>query len=437
VRELDAWATAWLDVRRTQCNAAIERSSTTVAPHASMCLEAAHARFAALVERLAAGDERTVIDAFNLVDRLPNVIACSGDQGGELGPAVREEAVAIEHELARAMTLGAAAGLAIADSALVRADATAVPLLGARARLTRAQLLEEVDRTDDAIASYHDAIVEAESSGDDRLAVEALVMLAFARGVLRHDFDDAHTALDLAAAKVERGALDWLAQARVTRIRGQVLHAARRWPEALVELERAYALYVEHLGSDHPNAARLESSLAATKFHMGDIAGAEAHTRHAVEVMSRRLGENHPLLLFTRSDLAVFAKMRGDTDEAVAQLEVLVPKIDVAVGDGDHRKSVAFLQLGGAQLAAGRAAAAVATLRRAVELRERMLPESDLDMRALRAVLLEALVTAGELDEARRELADLRRIHAEHGSSDPEHPKVLAEIADMLATATR
>jgi tetratricopeptide (TPR) repeat protein len=94
-----------------------------------------------------------------------------------------------------------------------------------------------------------------------------------------------------------------------------ILHALGRDEEAEALLRHALPILERELGADHPEVAGAWNNLGSA---LTDLDAAAEAYRRALEAKERTLGPDHPSLAITLNNLAVNARRRGATDEAEA-----------------------------------------------------------------------------------------------------------------------
>jgi tetratricopeptide (TPR) repeat protein len=108
-----------------------------------------------------------------------------------------------------------------------------------------------------------------------------------------------------------------------------ILHGLGRDDEARALLEHAIPVLSRELGDQHPEVAAAWSNLAAT---LPDLDAAAAAYRRALAAKEAALGPEHPSVAITLNNLGVNARRRGRGDEAEAlyrrALEILEPRVD-------------------------------------------------------------------------------------------------------------
>jgi DNA-binding CsgD family transcriptional regulator len=212
------------------------------------------------------------------------------------------------------------------------------------------------------------------------------------------------------------------------------LHGA--WPEALEEARRAEE---RCLAGENPAAAGEASYRQAEILRLrGDLGGAEEAYRDA----SRRGREPQPglaLLRLAQGDVgaarSAIARDLAETDEAGRRAAVLPAYVEIALAAGDRDAAfracgeleslapedgrgalaaIAAQARGTVELASGRAAAALAPLRRAVEEWQRL--EAPYEAARVRDLLGLACRALGDEDAAALELGAARAVYEQLGA---------------------
>jgi eukaryotic-like serine/threonine-protein kinase len=210
---------------------------------------------------------------------------------------------------------------------------------------------------------------------------------------------------------------------------GQVYSQQGELAKAEPLLQEALAIRQRIYGDDHPDTATSRNNLASLLQDQGDLAAAEPLYRTALASVERRLGTAHPDYAAHLNNLATLLEERRRFADAEPlyrrSLEVrrLVYKTDehAAVARAEH-------SLGRVLLALQRPREAEPHVRRALAVRERVLPAGHFEIGLGRALLGELLAASGRASEAEPLLTGaLEHIKQAQG---PRHPAV----ADCLLT---
>ena len=146
--------------------------------------------------------------------------------------------------------------------------------------------------------------------------------------------------------------------------RGEISEAEPLFRESLTTNERL-------LGLEHPNAAAAKNSVGNVLAAKGDLAGAEKLQREALLVRQRIFGPSNPESAFAVLPLAGTLEMQGRNREAEILLSDAYSIVLSAMG-ADHPRVVNMaVDLSRVRIARGDAAGVEATLRHALEMRQR------------------------------------------------------------------
>jgi eukaryotic-like serine/threonine-protein kinase len=219
------------------------------------------------------------------------------------------------------------------------------------------------------------------------------------------------------------------ALARVLGQLGQVYNQRGEFARAEPLLREALAIRQRAYGDDHPDTASSRNNLASLLHDQGDLAGAEPLYRTALAQVETRLGKAHPDYAVHVNNLATLLEERQRLAEAEPLYrESLRVRQAVYKTDEHHSVARAMHSLGRALLGLGRVGEAGAYVRRALEIRERVLPAEHYEIGLGRALLGEVHAAEGRRQEAESALTDaLAHITKAQG---PDHPAV----ADCLLT---
>ncbi len=181
-------------------------------------------------------------------------------------------------------------------------------------------------------------------------------------------------------------------------------------------LERAVAV-ADACGCPHPSVTlRGRVVLAEAQNRLLEAAAAERSLRRALEDSVRSNGPHHLDTLQVSLRLTHALVNLGRIDEAVALLEPLRPVVDGPRGADEFSGPHLLHALGEALSLQGHHVEAVATLRRAIELRDRSRPGTPFSA-WLQETLAQVLVRAGRIDEAQRAAEEAERIERATGTA--------------------
>jgi len=336
---LDAYGNAWLAAGVSACKATRVngRYSEAILDRRTQCLDRARSRVGALVDLLV---ERTAHDqALAAIDELPDLAACDdvnalANEALPTSPVQRARFAAVHANLDRAMAQidlrRPEAALAQLQGSRALVAAAASHQLDAEEQYVTGLALAQLDRRDDAAATFERAYEAARAAANERLEVKDALELA---GLL--DREPATRAT----------AKSWLGRARAV--------ADRLDDTALAAL-----------------VSEREGSLA---FASNDYTAAERAFRTAVKLRSQKYGDVDLRTALTRSSLASALIKTGKLDDARRELRKAMADLIAARGDAHPSLVTMWNALGTLELAVGNATAArdalVEARRRAILVR--------------------------------------------------------------------
>ncbi|MBX7080211.1 MAG: serine/threonine-protein kinase [Nannocystaceae bacterium] len=442
---LDDYARSWQSARTEACLDAHVREqwSEALLDRSRWCLDDRRRGFEALLDELERADAEVVSRAVRAAAGLPTLTWCrDGDALARLPPPPaqqRDEVADVAAQLARADALSLASrvseGLALASQARERADALAWPPLRAITRAIEADLLEIDAQYERAAEVGADAYFEAARIDAWDVAAATATQLALTVGERNRQRDEAmqwarHAQLSLAHA----GATGGVDEARLLRVMAAVEFNAGDAAASIALGERALAMYQRLLGDEHPDVAYTLTNLANAHHAAGDYAGARALNLHALALLEATLGPDHPEVARACENLASALYDLGDyTQAGVVQRRAL--SIWEATVDEDN-PALAFSRsnLGTIYDAAGDYAASLPLYERAATSLERRLGPDHPDLALVLNNLAASHRALGELARAteiyRRALAIAQK------ANGPDHPDVALALANLGDVAT-
>lgn len=149
--------------------------------------------------------------------------------------------------------------------------------------------------------------------------------------------------------------------------RGEIAEAERLFRENLAVTERL-------LGAEHPNTAASVNFVGNVLAVKGDFKEAEKLQRDALARRRRIFGATTAESAFAVTSLATTLEMQGRNEEAEALLSDAYATVTAAVGADNPRVVPMGVDLARVRIARGRAAGEEASLRQALEIRQRMYP---------------------------------------------------------------
>lgn len=384
---IEAWTTQWTEARTETCVAATVEASMSADLYArsEACLQERRAELEGLLEVLhdgVPGDVSRVVPAVSGlagIDECRDHVALQRRAVLPEDPKQRARIEALRLELRRVRGAGAAGDFAKvlqrAEALQEAADAEGYDPLRARAALLVGKLRAYGGESETAEAALREAFVVATSAGDDELAAEAALQLAFHVGYRGAQFEEGLVWVTTAEALARRldqvdgtlgaevlthqgiimqrqGDVEVAAEAeqKSLEIRERILgrehpevagslnnlanaYTALRQPKRAQELlERALDIETAAYGADHPNVAMTLSNLGNLAADMGKFDRAEELLSRALHAREIALGSRHPALAHTLSNLGLLMHQRGDRQAAREYYERALPILEAKHG---------------------------------------------------------------------------------------------------------
>lgn len=258
---------------------------------------------------------------------------------------------------ARALSIGAAAHLAMADYESAKAGfERALPIIVGSAETTAeakasayhnlAEVHRELQEYDRALQLYRSAldIVEGAYGPASLQSARATAALALAHHSMG-DLANAEPLYRRAMAIADAPGSGERAPSAVLANLAELLWRQNRLDEAEVLVTRALAIETQELGPDHPNVATTLNTLAGIQADRGQDEQALASYQRALEIRRHALGPTHPSLGTVHSNMAVTYRDLARYDEAVTHFTEAVRILDAAPGHaadaGENRRALA------------------------------------------------------------------------------------------------
>jgi len=284
--------------------------------------------------------------------------------------------------------------------------------------------LTGANRLDEALDAYHKTLAIYEKLGlADEL--DALVILgntgtlAFRTGRLH----EAEKVLKTAIDKQRERAGDSAAVAAAMGLYGAALTARGQLREAVDLLQVATDMAVRFTGAASPLAIQDRLFLGEAHAAAGDLKTARRLAEENLAHARSRFGEGSLLTLRVKLALARLQLQEGDAAGSHAALVALSPAFEKLGPPAQTQHAHVLVSIGDALLAQGKAAEAVAPLRQALALREKLLWAESWEVAQARVRLGEALKASGQAAEGSALLGQgLKSLEAQLGE---RHPQVL------------
>jgi serine/threonine protein kinase/tetratricopeptide (TPR) repeat protein len=373
--DLDRYAEGWLAARKQVCEAGTRATAET--GRAMLCLDRRLTRVGGLTQLFTTADAKLVEGAAAAVADLPAVEPCAERAASTHAPdASREQALAVEAEIARSAALGHAVrydeALRLARSAVELAEGIDEPIVLGRALDQLARIHSSRAEYVEAEAAARRAVVAAERGLDSELAVACLQRLAFIVGYGRSRYEEGLQLVELAQAKLDGLGLDDQARRQLLVTRARIHERGGQHREGLADLEQALALE-EASATERPTViADILNNIGVAHDRLGDYEAALDYYERALEAR-RFLGEGHPDVGNGLGNVGIALSSVGRWREAVAALEEGLAITEAALGV-DH-PTAAWIEsnLGSVYLTLGRYEEAEERVRSARRARERTL----------------------------------------------------------------
>lgn len=414
-----AYAGQWVDASIETCLAGTV--SHSLSPRAYQrrvtCLERQQVEFDALTATLATADAKVVEQAVKASVSLPVPARCADarvdDEYVTNDPVKAAEIEQLRKKLARARAHAATGRYvnAAIEARSIGSLALSAGDIGLSAEaLGRCGIWEEAAgdfRT--AASTLGDAYFLAEQAGRDPLRAEI-----------------ATTLVSVVGARLARSGegLSWLRQAEAinTRLglggepRSRLLSAEYSLHFINRDLERSRQVAKENIslteklyGIDDVRVATAQVNMGGTLFTTGDYAGAETHTRRALQILEDNLGSGHPDLAPTLNNLAAIAERQGRFDEAGRMYSRAVSIREMSFGSNHPGIAISLTNAGVIQLRTGDPVSAEATFKRAAQIFESAHGDEHPFLASALSGLCRSLIAQGRFDEAR---TVNRKVHA-------------------------
>ncbi len=323
VDSLGRFEEAWLAVYARSC-AAEQRDELE-------CLEDQRGRLDALWTALERGGGDVVEHALPAVARLPRPQVCTGLALAPRAPLVpadvsaRSEVASVRERLRAADALSetgqGSSSLEVARAALRSAESLQHPPLVAEAAFSMGLALEALGESAEAEVELERAATLGWSSGNERVALDAMLHLVWVVGRDRADASAGEVWLSVARATLDRAdwskpvvADYWVAAGSLAASRG-------RWAEARVAHTRSLEIRREMLGEAHPDTVQSLGNLATVDIEQGDLSSALVRLRVAAKRAESVFGSEHPQALFIHNSLGLALYRSDDVEGALVELE--------------------------------------------------------------------------------------------------------------------
>ena len=247
-------------------------------------------------------------------------------------PAVRAQVAAARQEVAKVRALGDSGqcdrATKAGEAAVARAGKLGYLPLEAEASYAMGRLSNNCLDPAKATGHLEEAVLAAESSRHDEIAIDASLFLAGAYADRLHDVRMARHWLRLGEAKLARFPGHPLLEAWAAVSRGIIFQAQGRYEDALREGQRALALKESLLGPSNVDVASSLMNVGLVLHDLGRDAEADVAMRRAIDSQMKLLGEDNTAVAVALLDeseiltsLRRFDAARAAIEKAIAILE--------------------------------------------------------------------------------------------------------------------
>jgi len=345
---IDRYAAHWTAQYKNACEATHLRHEQTpqVLELRMTCLDERLASVHALADTLATADADVVDKAVGAAGALPSLDRCSDVPALRAvvrppdDPATRARVSDARQRLATVSAL-ASAGRCDQATRLGRPLLETAKQIGylplqAEALRAFAEMQDICLDTQEALKTLEDAVIAAESSRYDEIAIECAALLAWTNAERAHDLVAARRWMRLAGAMLARYPGHPLLEARVANCQGIVLLREGRMAEGLAETQRALALYEKHLEPGSYLLAVQVNNVAITLHELGRDAEAYVAIKKAMELIRALHGDD-------AGQYALASTNEGEILTALGRYEDAHRALDRALAIWRHQDAAEFL----------------------------------------------------------------------------------------------
>jgi len=362
---LDAFASAWVEGRRSICGADASGTLSEGILEARLgCIARRKAYLSTLVDVLGAADREVVENAVQASASLPSVATCEDvdlllsetRRPDDPVTALRVEALRVQ--LSRAEVLEST-GLyedAAKIVSAVREEASELGFgpLEAEAALREGSLRIVSGRIGEATEVLDDALEKALVHDLHAIAAEAAAKRIFALGEGERHVSEALAGAPVARALVARARGDWRLSALLNNNLGVVYLVDGDLTNAVFHFERTIATIPAQVGGAEPLRGVSHHNLGNAYIDRERYEEASSHYSEAVSAMTEALGENHPMVAHPMAGLGDVALKRGAYDDAEGRYEQALTTMEAAYGPGSLYLVQPLTGLGEVALRSGR-----------------------------------------------------------------------------------
>jgi eukaryotic-like serine/threonine-protein kinase len=369
---LHDYAAQWTERYDALCEARADpRADAAMLDRRMLCLNDRRDELASLVDVLVEGQASAVHHVVQAVAGLRPPSSCDDPRGSgrEDGPR-QAEVDALRREILRAEALGKLArhaeGLALAEAAVTRATAAALPSLRAEALLVAGTLHKGKAAPAVAEERLSDAVHLAVSIDRDDLAARAAIELVDVQGAWLSRYDEALEWDRHAQAAILRLGHDPALAARRLTALGHLELTLGHHQAAIDAFERSLVFVREVFGEGHPRLASAQSDLGHALVRAGRFDEAFDAAQQALMAGEQAYGPDHPEVGTMHGRIAHAWVRKGNYDEAVVHTERAIAILEAALGPTHPNVAANVLTLGQIEQRRGRFSQAEAAYHRAL-----------------------------------------------------------------------
>ena len=366
---LDEYSAQWLTMRRAACEGSLERNDEQLGQEI-VCLSRRLSDLEATTQLFAHADGDVVERAVNTASALAPLSTCR--QSATIvkrtpeGETTRAQLSAVKTRIDAGKYADA---LALASELAAKASAANDLSTYAEARLWMA--IGKM-RTGDAKAAdtlVEESILAAEIAHDDELQARGWVeRIGFA--AMNAAPQDADRWIRFARAAIDRIGKPAELEASFANNQGVIAYFRGNYQAAIEAHQRALALRRELLGEKHPLVARSHSNLGIAFKQLGRLDDARAQYEQALSIEEQVLDPSHPQVAETLNNLGNVLQAQDSPTGARRALERSLRIKEAAFGKDSLPVAVTLTNLGVLLLDLEDLPAAEASLQRALEIKE-------------------------------------------------------------------
>jgi tetratricopeptide (TPR) repeat protein len=323
---LDAYTQDWVKAHTDACEATRVHAyqSEAVLDRRMQCLDRRLAEVRALGEIFSQGDAKVVAQAVQASESLSPLSDCSlARVGAEHAPPAPEDR-ALGEALSRAKALANTGkykdSTDVARAALDSARVAKRPAFEAEALYQLGYVGRLVSDGPRAESQSFEAFSSAIATGEDGLAADAAVGVAYAVGRLEGRAAEGERWLEVASAVDRRRGGDGAFAVTLSNVRAAILSHAGRWREAIDEQRNGLKID-ETLPFSAKRRGRALNTLAIGLMGVGENDEAASYLSQALALFERDLGQSHPIVGTILGNMGRVALDRGRYDEAETLIE--------------------------------------------------------------------------------------------------------------------